>query len=417
MEIEVKTLIDKVSDEIKAMKLANEELTKALTLKASPEDIKSLETALKAKDAEFEAKMVKAIEALDKIQLEMKDNTQFNNNGKSDFAEMKKKWDDKSFIETLQKRGNKEGHTFEVKTGTAMDVATYLSGSGGLATAVVVPFREPGIGKAPDRVPTLLDLISRGNINSDPLTWVERSARTMAAAAVAEGAAYANTILTYIQRSQAVERLGHFIKVQNKALEDWDLLMSEINLELFTGLERIIEEEVYSGSGTTPHLQGITDTGHAAAYSSTGLTGTVITPNHFDAIRAAIMQIRQNEYQASAAFINPADGAAMDMPKNADGLYLLPPFIMNNGTVVKGVPVIESNLVTTGDLLIGDFKKDALFMKRGIEVRIWEQNEDDVLFDRKTITASVRCVNRLKVPDYNAFVYDTFADIITAITV
>jgi len=413
MEIEVKTLIDKVSDEIKAMKLANDELTKALALKASPDEIKALEKELKAKDAEFEGKMVKYLETLDAIQLKMKD-VEFNKEGKSDFTEMKKKWDDKSFIEGLKAR--KGDATFEIKTGTTMDVATYLSGSGGLATAVVLPFREPGVGKAPDRIPTLLDMITRGNISGDPLTWVERSARTMAAAAVAEGAAYANTILTYIQRSQAVERLGHFIKVQNKALEDWDLLMSEINNELFTGLERIVEEEVYKGTGTSPHLQGVTDTGIAAAYSSTGLAN-IVSPNHFDAIRAAIMQLRQSEYQASGIFINPADGAAMDMPKNVDGVYLLPPFILNNGTQVKGIPVIESNLVTAGDLLVGDFKRIGLFMKRGIEIKIWEQNEDDVLYDRKTITASVRCVNRIKQTDYNAFVYDTFTDIITAIGV
>lgn len=416
MEKEVKDLVDKVSDEIKAMRLANDELQKALTLKASPDEIKALEKELKAKDAEFEEKMIKATNALDKIQLEMKDSARFQNEGKSDFADMKKKWDDKSFIETLQKRGNKEGHTFELKVGTVMDVATHLSGSA-MATAVVVPFREPGIGKTPDRVPTLLDLITRGNINSDPLTWVERSARTMAAAFISEGSAYPNTILTYIQRSQAVERAGHFIKVQNKALEDWDLLMSEINTELFTGLERIIEEEVYSGSGTTPHLQGITDAGHAAAYSSTGLTGQVITGNHFDAIRAALMQLKQNEYQGTAGLINPADGAAMDLAKNAQGVYLLPPFTASDGTKVKGIPIYESNLITAGDILVGDFKRDALYMRRGIEIRIWEQNEDDVLYDRKTITASVRCVNRLRTTDYNAFVYDSIADIITAITV
>jgi len=127
------------------------------------------------------------------------------------------------------------------------------------------------------------------------------------------------------------------------------------------------------------------------------------------------MQLRVAEYSATAAFINPADGAAMDMPKSSEGIYLLPPFMSANGTVVKGVKVYESNLVTAGDLLVGDFSKDALFMKRGIEIKIFEQNENDALYDRKTITASLRAVNRIKQPDYNAFVYDSFADIISAI--
>jgi len=158
------------------------------------------------------------------------------------FVEMKKAYDGR--VKDLKEKNSKP-FTFEVKA--IMDTATNLSGSA-LATAVVVPFREAGIGKAPDRIPTLLDLISRGNISSDTLTWVERSARTASAAAVAEGASYAQSDMTYIQRTMPVERIGHYIKVQNRSLEDWDLLMSEINLELFTGIERIREQYVYSGT-------------------------------------------------------------------------------------------------------------------------------------------------------------------------
>jgi HK97 family phage major capsid protein len=125
------------------------------------------------------------------------------------------------------------------------------------------------------------------------------------------------------------------------------------------------------------------------------------------------MQLRQAEYTPSAAFINPADGAAFDLTKTTEGVYVIPPFKSATGQMIAGIPIYESNLVTVGDMLVGDFKKDCLFMRRGIEIRIWEQNEDDVLYDRKTITASVRCVNRIKTPDYNAFVYDAFADVIT----
>lgn len=367
----------------------------------------SQKTELNGKIGASEKALKTLGEQLDAIQLEMKDKSNFREE-KDSFIEMKKKWNDKTFTEGLKAKGGKA--SFELKA--IMDTDTNLSGSA-FATAVVVPFREQGIKKAPDRIPTLLDLVSRGTINSDMLTWVERSARTASAAAVSEGSAYAQSDMTYIMKSKGVERIGHYIKVQNRSLDDWDALMSEINLELFTGLERILESYVYSGTGMTPQLQGIIDV--CAAYSSTGLDDKVVTPNHFDAIRAAIMQLRQAEYQATAAFINPADGAAMDMPKNADGIYLLPPFMSANGTVVKGVSVYESNLVTAGDLLVGDFKRSQLFLRKGIEIRIFEQNENDALYDRKTITASLRGVNRISVPDYNAFVYDTFDDIIAAI--
>jgi HK97 family phage major capsid protein len=404
LQLEIKAEQKKQTDAIEALKKASSDQKVELEgkIEESEKKIGTLE-----KDKETLSKQ------LDTIQLEMKD-TKFGTKGTDSFMEMKKSWDKKDFIEGMKSNHSKFDQTFEIKA--VIDTATYLSGSA-LATAVVLPMREPGIGKAPDRIPMLLDLVSRGNTNSDTITWVERSARTAAAAAVAEGAAYAQSDMTYIQRSLPVERKGHYIKVQNKSLDDWDYLLSEINLELFTGLERILEEGVYSGTGVTPQILGITAAGVAQAYAVAALAGTIITPNHFDVLRAAYAQLVTLHYMPTAILINPVDGAAMDMPKNVDGIYLLPPFITADRTRVKGIPVYESTLVTAGSFLIGDFSKDALFMRKGIEIRIWEQNENDVLYDRKTITASLRACNRIKQPDYYAFVADTFANGITALTV
>jgi|WetSurMetagenome_2_1015567.scaffolds.fasta_scaffold00157_57 HK97 family phage major capsid protein len=367
---------------------------------------------LEGKIAESEAKIKSLSEQADAIQLEMKD-SKFGKKEEDSFAELKKLFTDKSKVEALKAKGG--SMQFEIKA--IMDTATNLSGSA-LATAVVLPMREPGIGKAPDRQPMLLDLINRGNTGSDTITWIERSARTAAAAAVAEGASYAQSDLTYIQKSLPVERLGHYFKVQNRSLDDWEMLLSEIQLEGFTGLERVIEEGVYSGTGTTPVIQGITDTGFAQAVSFGTLAGTIITPNQFDVLRAAYAQLVALHFQPSAILINPIDGAAMDMPKNVDGLYLLPNYA-NLGVQknICGVPVYETTLVTAGSFLIGDFTKDTLFFRKGITVQIFDQNENDALYDRKTIVVSARCANRIKAPDCYAFVADTFANGITSLTV
>jgi len=401
LETEIKATQKIQSDAVEELKAASakQRLDLEAKIEASEKKLTTLETEKKA-----------ISDALDALQLEMKDGKFVDR--KDSFTEMKKIWEGKDFRSQLKARGGKM--EFEVKA--IMDTNTNLSGSA-LATAVVLPMREPGIGKAPDRIPILLDFVSRGNTNSDTISWVERSARTANAAAVAEGAAYAQSDMTYIQRTAPVERVGHYIKVQNKSLDDWEYLMSEINLELFTGLERILESYVYNGTGNTPVLQGIADTGIAQAYSVAALANTIVTPNHFDALRAAYAQLMVANYRPNAIFVNPVDGAAMDMPKNADGIYVLPPFIAADRTYVKGIPIYETNLVTAGDFLIGDFSKDTLFMRKGITIEIFDQNENDVLYDRKTITAHVRACNRIKQPDYLAFVYDQFADVISSLTV
>lgn len=399
-EKELKELQDSIKSEQQKQSQAVADLKKAT------EDQKA---ELFAKYGEAEKKANELQTAFDELQAKMAADAPFGKKEDS-FVEMKKAYEGR--VKDLKEK-NAKPFTFELKA--IMDTNTNLSGSA-LATAVVMPFREQGVGKAPDRIPTLLDLIDTGLITSDLDTWIERSARTASAAAVSEGGSYAQSDLTYIQRTQPVERIGHYFKVQNRSLEDWDQLMSEIQSEGFSGLEQILEEYVYKGTGTTPQIQGITDTGIAAAFSSTALQGQIISPNHFDAIRAAVMQIRLGNFRnAGGVFINPADGAAFELAKTSEGVYVLPPFRAANGQTVAGCPIYESTLVTAGDVLVGDFKKSKLWMKRGIEIKVFEQNENDALYDRKTITVSCRAANRIKTPDYNAFVYDTFADIIAAI--
>ena len=75
-----------------------------------------------------------------------------------------------------------------------------------------------------------------------------------------------------------------------------------------------------------------------------------------------------------------------------------------------------SNLITAGQVLVGDFTKVTLYIKRGIEIKIWDQDSTDPEYDLKTITASVRAAVKFPAPHLYAFVYDAIADIISDIT-
>lgn len=406
-ELELKALQDEIKNELKGLKEAQA----------------SFNTKSEAEKADLNVKMIKHDENIQKLSeqadalaLQLKDQ-KLNGKRENPFAEMKTALTDAKVRAELKAGGQR---TFELKVST-IDEATELSnGTTNLSSAVVVPFREQGIGKAPDNKITLLDLISRATINSNRVSWVERSARTdgmstNATAAVSEAAQYPQSDFTWIQKFAPVEKIGTFIKVTNEVLEDWDQALNEIKNELFPMVERAVERAVFNGTGVSPQMQGIVDTGIAAAFTETGLNGLIITPNHFDVLRAAFAQLALANYTPNAVMVNPIDGAMMDLPKNADGVYLLPPFIGVDRRSIAGVRVVESNLIPAGYFLMGDFTKDTLFTKRAIEIKIWDQDSTDPEYDLKTITASVRAVNRIKTPDYNAFVYDTFAAVVDLI--
>jgi len=272
------------------------------------------------------------------------------------------------------------------------------------------------VGKAPDRVTSLLAVVNKAVTSSGIVTWVERSARTEGAAFVAETAQNPQSDVTYIQRSKTCERIGTHYKVTSAALEDWDQLYSEIVNEVIPQLEREIESNIFSGSGTSPALLGMT--ANASAFSVSGLTEKVVNPNYLDAIRACVAQLLAANYLGPfTAVINPVDAALMDLAKDSNGAYVIPPFLTADRKLVSGARLIESNLVTAGNVLVGDMSKDTLYFRRGIEVKLWDQDSTDPEYDLKTITASARCLNRIKQVHYNAFVYDAFDDIITSISI
>lgn len=400
-EKELKELKELIKDEVKKLNEAQETYRKA-----SADERVKIEEKMKKLDENIE----KLSNQADQLELKMKDFS-LGKAKKGLFDDMKEALTKKETIEMLKKGGQM---SFELKAST-IDTQTELSGSN-LATAVVIPFREAEVGKAPDRVTSLLAVVNKAVTSSGIVTWVERSARTEGAAFVAETAQNPQSDVTYIQRSKTCERIGTHYKVTSAALEDWDQLYSEIVNEVIPQLEREIESNIFSGSGTSPALLGMT--ANASAFSVSGLTEKVVNPNYLDAIRACVAQLLAANYLGPfTAVINPVDAALMDLAKDSNGAYVIPPFLTADRKLVSGARLIESNLVTAGNVLVGDMSKDTLYFRRGIEVKLWDQDSTDPEYDLKTITASARCLNRIKQVHYNAFVYDAFDDIITSISI
>lgn len=403
LEDQIKTEQKKQTDAVEAMR------------KASADQKAELE----GKIAESDKKIQKLSEQQDAIQLSLKDRTL--GMTVSRYDALYKFW--KENKATLVKPGGFQGKqlvmdlpgnpTMYFKT---TDEPVELSD----AVAdhwVLVPFRTPGIEKLPDRQVLMLDAVGRGIVGpTSRVSWVERSARTDNTAPVVEDATYLTGNFTWIANSAEIERIGQMIKVTREAFEDWDVMFTEIRNELFPSLERAVENQVYQGTGASPQLDGIITT--AGAYASATLNTSVPQANNYDCIRAAINQLAENNYTPNYCFLPPAEAAKLDLAKSTTGVYALPPFSTPGGRVISGVKVVESNLMVAGSLLVGDFSKCTLYTRRGMEVRLWEQDSTDPEFDRLTITASVRCA--LKNPTQHqgntgAFVYDQIADINAAI--
>jgi len=406
-----KALNDQITAELAKISLVNEELRKEMAKKAPVERIEELI----AKNAAGEISIKKLSDQLDAIQLSLKDKTigqpvdVFNDLYKS-YKEGKENY-----------HKNKTPFEFELKGNPRMllktlDEAVELS-QGVADHEVIIPTRKPGVEKPPDRQVLLQDVVAKGVTNSTRVTWVERSVRVDAAAPVLQDAQYATSNYTYIQNFASVEKIGTLVKVTAEALEDWDELLTQINNELFPALERQLENQIYQGNNAPPQLRGII--GVAGAYASAGMNASVLKANNFDAIIAAGNQLEENNYFPTYCFLPPALFNIMQTSKaDSGGAYLIPPFASADRFFVGGIRTVKSNLMIAGSALIGDFSKVTLYMRRGITIRLWDQDANDPEFDRKTITASLRAAvvfPTVHQTAAGAFVYDQLSDIVSAI--
>ncbi len=275
---------------------------------------------------------------------------------------------------------------------------------------VVLPFRESGVDKD-TYAPTLIsDIISWGTTSSPMVDWIERTAKTDAAAMRAEDGVMLEGDLEYTEKSTKVKILSEFMKATNEALKDVGFLASEINSELLDDLKNLLEAQLMSGDGTGQNLLGILE--QATASDMTAFAGTVDEANEADVLRVALNQIYiagNGRYTPTYVTMHPTDVTRLDLLKITDGRYIDVPFYDGETLKVSRIPIIQSTRVAVGTYLVADFKRAKGFIRDALSIRVFDQNENDVLYNRSTITGNMRLAFRIKETDKKAFVTGVFA--------
>jgi hypothetical protein len=171
-----------------------------------------------------------------------------------------------------------------------------------------------------------------------------------------------------------------------------------------------------NGTGVGQNHKGINTIAGALV---PGAFATAITlPNEADVLRVAINQIfvdGKGKFFPNYILMHPTDVTKLDLLKITDGRYIEVPFYNGDKMSVARVPIIQNVGIGVGKYLVGDFNRAKAFLRDALTIRIYDQNEDDPLFNRSTVTANIRLAFRVKAPDVKAFVKGDFATDITAL--
>ena len=231
------------------------------------------------------------------------------------------------------------------------------------------------------------DVLPVGTTSSNAVEYTRELAFTNNAAETAEGAQKPETVLTFELVTANVATIAHFIKVSKQVLDDASALEAYIDNRLRYGVELRYDNQLLNGNGTGQNISGITASGNHTAFTPT--TGE----NALDSINRAIEAVQVADYMPTGIMLNPADWHGIERQKvgTSDDRYVIGNPSGDMGNRLWGLPVVVSNNVTAGKLIVGDFQNAyQVFDRQGTIVEMFEQDSDNVQKNLLTVRAEAR---------------------------
>lgn len=308
---------------------------------------------------------------------------------------------------------------FEVKAAGTMFVSHGLGAAGdpvgNYTGSLYTTVLEPGITGLPRREPFLRQTMNTLYTSKPNIGYVQLVNRDGSAEFVKEGSKKAQIDFDLEEKVVRVQKVAAFIKTSKENLDDLPFMQSLIRTELSEALELEIDERLWSGTGTAPDIMGLMATAQTISVAGTGFSANVQMPNRFDVMKVVQSLIQQRYYNPTHIFVNPQDKTLMELTKDENGNYVLPPFGSSNRTGINGLTVVANNLVTVGEFLMGDMSKSNLAVRETINFQIGHEN-DDFTKNLVTILAEARLAHYIKTNHVPAFAKGNFATIQAAIT-
>ena len=282
-----------------------------------------------------------------------------------------------SNIETFTKQA---AEMTDRKSGIAMN----FKGATDVVTGVQIADVDKSIAPQPNRI-AVASYFSNATISGNAVTYFLQGAYEGTPAATNESAKKPQNSTSFTATTLALTKIAAYIKETDEILTDAPFLASEVQNSLIYKVGVVEDSTIISAiAGTSGVLSGEYD-------------GTTVT--FADAILGAILDIKdKSAYDASVVLVNPADLLAFMTAKDQNKQYIGGGYFTGaygNGayampTAIWGVPVFAASGVTQGSAIVAAREAVKIWKKGGIDVRLFEQNEDDAIYNRVTLVGEER---------------------------
>lgn len=309
-------------------------------------------------------------------------------------------------VEALKEKG---GVKFDVVM-KAASAPVMTTGGAPVAGGVTI---DDQISVDPRKRASIRDLANVASISTPSVVYAQLKDVEGDAAWVPEGGLKPSMTAEVDTVSLTAGKIALTAKITTEVMQDIPQLEKEIEAEILNKIGLKEEDGIFNGTGSGGQIQGVDDS--LPAFSLTGIEISK-SPNMYDAIVAAYTQIVSTSnmaYSPNAIRMNPVDYANMQLTKNDNGDYIRPFKIGDE--LITGLRVVQNPNVPVGSFQMGDFRY--LFIRDYVVLSLnfgWEN--DDFTKNLVTILGEKRMLAYIKSQYKTAFVADTFANVITAIT-
>lgn len=343
-----------MEEQLKAEDVSNEVLEQA--------------TALKSEIEELEQKIAKAEKASEILKtLGTAEETN------KDTQEVKKMTDLEQFTKAATEMTDKKsGVTMKLKAAT--DVVT----------SAQIADVDRSVAPQPRRN-AVADYFTVSTISGNAITYFLQGAYEGTPAATSEGAKKPQNSTSFEPKTLPLTKVAAYIKETDEILYDEPFLASEVQNSLIYQIGKVEDTTIVNAVKTTTGIG-------AETYDGTNVTFA-------DGILKAIQKIKTDSaYDASVVILNPADLFTLLTAKDENGQYYGGGYFSgaygNGGYNVPaniwGVQILTSSNITSGTALVAAREAVKIWKKGGLDVRLFEQNEDDAIYNRVTLVGEER---------------------------
>jgi HK97 family phage major capsid protein len=180
-----------------------------------------------------------------------------------------------------------------------------------------------------------------------------------------------------------VKTVAVWIPATKRALSDAAQIRGIIDNELRDDLNEELEDQIINGDGVGENFTGILNTA--------GILTFAWDTDMLTTIRKARTYLQVvGRSRATALLVHPYDAETMDLLKDeSGGFYFGGPAQGGVGQVWR-VPVVESETMTEGVGLMGDFRKAVLWDREEASITVSDSHEDFFIRNMIAILAELR---------------------------